>query len=33
MAEILQLAHLVQHHRMAKVQIRRGRIKAELDAQ
>ena len=33
MAEILQLAHLVQHDRMADVDVGRGRIETELDAQ
>jgi hypothetical protein len=33
MAEILQLAHLVQHHGMAQVQVGRGRVQAQLDAQ
>ncbi len=33
MAEILQLAHLVQHHRVAQVNVGRGGIQAELDAQ
>ncbi len=33
MAQILQLAHLVQDDRVAEVQVRRGRVQAELDAQ
>ncbi|CAM2144483.1 hypothetical protein PT2222_160058 [Paraburkholderia tropica] len=33
MAEILQLAHLVEHDRVADVDVGRGRIEAELDAQ
>ena len=33
MAELLELAHLINEHRMAQVQIRRGRIKTRLDAQ
>ena len=33
MTEILELAHLVEQHGMAEVQIRRGRIEAGLDAQ
>jgi hypothetical protein len=33
MAQILELAHLVQQHGMAQVQIRRRRIEAGLDAQ
>jgi hypothetical protein len=33
MPQVLQLAHLVQHHRMAEVDVRRGRVQAELDAQ
>ena len=33
MAEILQLAHLVQHDRVADVDVGRGRIEAKLDAQ
>ena len=33
MAEVLQLAHLVEHHRVAEVQVGRGRVEAELDAQ
>ena len=33
MAEILQLTHLVQHDRMADVDVGRGRIEPELDAQ
>ena len=32
-AKILQLAHLVQHHGVAEVDIRRGRIESELDPQ
>jgi len=31
--QILQLAHLVEQHGMAKVQIRRGRVETRLDAQ
>ena len=33
MAEILQLAHLVEHDRVADVDVGRGRIEAELDTQ
>ena len=33
MPGILKLAQLVQHYRVAKMQIRRRRIHAELDAQ
>jgi len=33
MAELLQLAHLVQHHRMAEVDVGCRRIQAQLDAQ
>ena len=33
MAEVLQLAHLVQHDRVADVDVGRGRIETELDAQ
>ena len=33
MPEILQLAHLVEQHGMAEMQIRRSRIKARLDTQ
>ena len=33
MAEVLHLAHLVQHHRVAEMDVRRGGIEAELDAQ
>ena len=33
MAEILQLAHFVEHDGMPEVQIRRSRIESELDAQ
>ena len=33
MAEILESAHLVDEHRVAEVQIRRGRIEAGFDAQ
>ena len=33
MPQILQLAHLVQNHRVTDVNIRRGRIEAELDPQ
>ena len=32
MAEVLELAHLSKHYRMAKVYIRAGRVQAELDA-
>ncbi len=32
-AQVLQLAQLVQDHRMAQVQVRRGWIEAQLDAQ
>ena len=32
-AQILQLAHLVEHHRVTDVDVRRGRIQAQLDAQ
>jgi hypothetical protein len=31
--EVLQLAHLVQHHRMAQVQVGRRRIQPQLDPQ
>ncbi len=33
MTEILQLAQLVQHHRVAKVNVGRGRIEPELATQ
>ena len=33
MTEVLQLAHLVQHDRVADVDVGRGRIEAELDTQ
>ena len=33
MAQILQLAQLVQHHGMAQVQVGGGRVQAQLDAQ
>ena len=33
MAQILELAHLVQQHGVAEVQVGRGRIEAGLDAQ
>ena len=33
MAQILELAHLVDQHGMAQVQVRRGRVEARLDAQ
>ena len=33
MPQVLQLAHLVEHHRVAQVQVRRGGVHAELDAQ
>ena len=33
MAEVLQLAQLVQHHRVAEMDVGRGRIEAELAAQ
>ena len=33
MAEVLQLAQLVDQHRVTEVQVRRGRIEARLDAQ
>ena len=32
-AELLELAHLVEQHRVPEVQIRRGRVEARLDAQ
>ena len=32
-AEVLQLAHLVQHHGVADVDVRRRRVQAQLDAQ
>ncbi|KAG1531498.1 hypothetical protein G6F50_016662 [Rhizopus delemar] len=32
-AEVLQLAHLVQHHGVAQMDIRRGGIQPQLDAQ
>ena len=33
MAQVLQLAHLVEHHRVAEVQVGRGGVHAKLDAQ
>ena len=30
---VMQLAHLAQHHRVAEVNVGRGRVQAELDAQ
>ncbi|MNG25135.1 hypothetical protein D3C85_559040 [compost metagenome] len=33
MAQVLQLAHLVQHHRVAQVDVRGGGIQPQLDAQ
>ncbi|MCY1544886.1 hypothetical protein D9M68_807960 [compost metagenome] len=30
---VLQLAHLVQHHRVTQVDVRRGRVQPQLDAQ
>ena len=33
MAEVLRLAQLVQHHRVPEVDVGRGRVEAELDAQ
>ena len=33
MPEVLELAQLLQHDRVAEVQVRRGRVQAELDAQ
>ena len=33
MAQILQLAHLVEHHGVADMDVRRRRVQAELDAQ
>ncbi|MCY1455940.1 hypothetical protein D9M71_731150 [compost metagenome] len=33
MAEVLQLAQLVQHHGVADMDVGRGRIQAQLDAQ
>ena len=33
MAELLKLAHLIEEHRVPEVQVRRGRVKARLDAQ
>jgi hypothetical protein len=32
MAEVLELAHLSKHYRMAEVYIGAGRVQAELDA-
>jgi hypothetical protein len=32
-AQVLQLAQLVQHHGVAQVQVGRGRVQAQLDAQ
>ena len=31
MAEVLELPHLVEHHRVAEVQVGRGRVEADLD--
>ena len=33
MPQILELTHLVQHHRVAQVQVRRRGIQTQLDAQ
>ena len=33
MAEVLELPHLVEQHRVAQVQVRRGRVEARLDPQ
>ena len=33
MPEVLHLAHLVQHHRVPEMDVRRGRVEAELDPQ
>ncbi len=33
MTEVLQLAHLVEHHGVADVDVGRGRVQAQLDAQ
>ena len=33
MSQILELAHLVEQHRVSEMQVRRGRIEARLDAQ
>jgi hypothetical protein len=33
MAQVLQLAHLVEHHGVAQVNVGRGRVQAQLDAQ
>ncbi len=33
MAQVLQLAHLVEHHGVAQVDVRRGRIQPQLDPQ
>ena len=33
MAQVLQLAHLVEHHGVADVDIRGGGVQAQLDAQ
>ena len=33
MPQILQLAHLVEHHGVANVDVGRGRVQAQLDAQ
>jgi hypothetical protein len=32
-AQVLQLAHLVEHHRVAQVDVGRGRVQPQLDAQ
>ena len=33
MAQVLQLAHFVQHHGVANVDVGRGRVQAQFDAQ
>jgi hypothetical protein len=33
MAQVLQLAHLVEHHGVAQVDVGRRRVQAQLDAQ
>ncbi len=33
MAQVLQLAHFVEHNRMAEMQIRRSRIESKFDSE
>ena len=33
MAQVLQLAHFIEHHRVAKMDVRGGGVQSELDSQ